>query len=343
MEKSVDSPKPLPVQPLPGAPLELTYAPPAKSRNRPAWVIAAGLFSTVLALTGVYFANRAGEHIMGLYGNYIIPAGAIIVGMAASSGYAWASWQLGVKVRRKLLLVILGLMFVSYFAAEYVEFGGARYVQTGSVVIAGTSTPTYRRIGFWEYFHRKAVNWTWKKKYSYEVAGEPLGMAGYFFVLLGIMGFCLSGLIIPAALGRKPYCELCERYMKTRNIALWPALLPTKRISKKDTEGLARQKSERDGVIEDISAKLQQAVACAQAGDSGKFLAAVAQDAAERKAASKALRRLELNLVGCPSCASGWLQPTWLAGKGNQVKRTTLPKTELTQEFIRAVQRGPTT
>jgi hypothetical protein len=55
-------------------------------------VILAGLLTTALALLGVYVLDAKGDfNIMGWHLNYVIPGGAIIVGLVASSGYGVAS------------------------------------------------------------------------------------------------------------------------------------------------------------------------------------------------------------------------------------------------------------
>ena len=198
------------------------------------WVVAAGLLTTAITLAGVYFAKeKSRENIMGWYAFHIVPVGTTLVGMGASSGYAIASWFAGVKIRRGLLGAILGLMLLSYFSADYVEFGGAQYIQNGTIVQAGKKIPTYRRIGFWEYFDLKAVNWTWEMKDSHDTQADPLGTAGYAFVLLGIVGFCFSGLIIPMAVSAKSYCNLCERFMKTQTLVCFPAIKSDAKIPKK--------------------------------------------------------------------------------------------------------------
>src|SRR5205823_6167017 len=96
-----------------------------------------------------------------------------------------------------------------------------------------------QRPGFWRMFHERAINWTWKKQYSSDTGGEPLGKAGYFFKLLGLVGFAGGGLIIPGILGAHPYCDLCERYMHVRTLAILPAGAAARKVSKKDAAALA--------------------------------------------------------------------------------------------------------
>lgn len=65
---------------------------------RAVWVVAAGLLTTAITLAGVYFAKeKSRENIMGWYVFHIVPVGATLVGMGASSGYAIASWFAGEK------------------------------------------------------------------------------------------------------------------------------------------------------------------------------------------------------------------------------------------------------
>ena len=56
-------------------------------------VLFSGLATSALTLLGIYLIDASGAdfHIMGLYADYIIPAGAMIAGVAASSGYGIAS------------------------------------------------------------------------------------------------------------------------------------------------------------------------------------------------------------------------------------------------------------
>jgi hypothetical protein len=330
--------------PVATLPLQMSYAPLQRSKNRAVWVIVAGLFTTALTLFGVGALQVYGQYnLMGLYANYVIPAGAMIVGLLASSGYAIASWKLGVKIRAKLLAWIVLLMVGSYFAAEYVQFVSlgplgipvaTRQVGTGT---ATKTITTIRRLGFWEHYHLRAVNWTWKKENSTEKDSSPLGMAGYFFVLLGIVGFAVSGLIIPFAVGQKPYCELCERYMTTRPLAVWPAMMAPRKISKKDVEALALQQSANTAALQEASARLERLVAAAQANDVLAAQKEIGQTPAERKAAEKELRRLAINLTSCPLCATGWLQPQWRASHGKKLAVTKIADLPVTQDFVRGI------
>ena len=86
-------------------------------------VLISGLATTALALVGVYVLDAKTDfHIMGWYANYILPIGAVLVGVAASSGYGLASWFSGIKITRSLLWIVLALQLAAYFATQYIGF-----------------------------------------------------------------------------------------------------------------------------------------------------------------------------------------------------------------------------
>ena len=72
-------------------PVSSSPYPPHEERSRSP-VLLCGLATTALALFGVYLLDAKTDdfHIMGWYANYILPVGAVIVGVAASSGYGIA-------------------------------------------------------------------------------------------------------------------------------------------------------------------------------------------------------------------------------------------------------------
>ena len=55
-----------------------------------------------------------------------------------------------------------------------------------------------------------------------------------FFVLLAAVWFILGGRIAPAIMLAIPYCDSCQRYMKSKVIGSLPARVPLRKIPKKD-------------------------------------------------------------------------------------------------------------
>jgi hypothetical protein len=323
-------------------PLELAYAPPAKSSHRPIWVLICGVLTSLIALAAVYFIDRSTHSsLMGWYIDYFLPVGALGVGLVASSGYGIASWRMGVKIRRGLLWAMLGLLIGCYFTAEYVEFrmrGPISIVRrmpaTGS---APGKPPIVRQLGFWEYFHRTAVNWTWTSDSTHpNEKHEPLGMWGYVFRIAGILGFVAGGAIVPVVLMKKDYCELCERYMKTRTLAVFPASIPFKKFKKSDTEATAKYGQQQQQMLQNAQARHDRMAAAAATGDLATFRDEILKNTPEKKAAAKLPRRVLVSLIRCPNCSNGYLGATMKSGQGNQVKVVQVSKKELSPEFVRA-------
>ena len=152
-----------------------------------------GLGHLGITLLGIYLLDASGAdfHIMGLYADYIIPAGAMIAGIAASSGYGIASWLTGVKITRSLLLAVLAIQVIVYFAAQYIEFSHLKLMHLNG-------TP----VGFFEYYDYVARSFAWKHDGGGH--GEPLGIWGYFFRGLEIVGFAGGSLIVPLVMLKAP-------------------------------------------------------------------------------------------------------------------------------------------
>lgn len=307
--------------------MELQYAPPAKSPSRVFPVILAGAVSTAAALIGVYLLDaRADFNIMGWHWNYVIPAGAIIVGLVASSGYGLASYFTGLKIRKGLLWTILLLQLGAYFAAQYVVFAGQ-----GPLVLRGTN----HQVTFPEYFDLVARNFAWKDEHS-DKPGEALGAAGYFFVLLEIAGFVGGSLIVPGVLMKHPYCELCQIYMKRKLLATIPASVKARKVKKKDQTATAAYTAEQQAAFEQGTAQVNELSRLAGAGDVDGFRRNLESLTSSRKAAAKLPARMTVSLVRCRGCNSGHLDAILVTGQGNQIKHKALGRFDLSPDFVAA-------
>jgi hypothetical protein len=289
-------------------------------------VLISGLVTTVLTLLGIYVLDaRTDFHIMGLYANYILPVGAILVGVAASSGYGLASWFSGVKITRSLLWLVLVLQLAAYFAAQYIEFNSRRLVHLRD------GTP----VGFIEYFDAAARAFAWKQNDG--SPGNPLGIWGYAFRGLEILGFAAGGLIVPLALRKKPYCQACQRYMRTRQLGLAPASVPVKKVKKSAAAGLAAYEAEQDQAFESGKRTVETLQQFAVNTKTADFQKALTELEMGKKAAGRLPRRFSLQLVHCSRCASGQLLVNMLVGQGKQLKQTEFARAELHPEFVRSV------
>lgn len=290
-------------------------------------VLLSGLGTTALTLLGIYLLDTKASdfHIMGWYANYVIPAGAIIVGIAASSGYGLASWFSGVKITRKLLWTVLALQFAAYFAAQYIEFINLHLVYRASG----------QPVGFFTYYDAVARSFAWKQ--SNGSMGEPLGVWGYFFRGLEVVGFVAGGLIVPLALLKAPYCPDCQRYMKTRQLAFVPASVPNRKVKKSDVAGKAAFEAEQQQALEggkQIVAAIQQ---CVAGNNAAEFRKKVAELQTRKKRTIMLPVRFSLQMIHCKRCYSGRLIAKMLIGQGKRLKHSEFASTDLHSELVREI------
>jgi hypothetical protein len=294
-------------------------------------VLQCGIITSVLALAGVYWLNKNSTdfQIMGWYANYVIPAGAIIVGLIAGSGYGIASWLTGVRISRTLLWTVVLQQTAAYVGAEYVEYRDVmgQFQQRGTVLVQTRNLPS-----FLEYYDFKARSFAWQKEHG-NGAGEPLGGWGYVFVLLGAAGFIFGGLIAPAVLYAVPFCNGCQRYMTRKVLGVLPAAVPIKKIAKKDTVAQAahaREQEEAAARAELAVTRLREAIATGNVEAFRQELAA----AGSAKQNNKLPRRVAVSLAWCRSCEGGKITLTLFSGFGNQVAQHTLAEVAVSPEFV---------
>ncbi len=302
-------------------PAILELAPPAKSGNRNILVIGCGLCTTMISLALVYLLEKyADTNVMGWYVDYCLPMGAVLVGLVATSGYGLAAWRSGLKIRRGLLVTIMVLQVGAYFAAKYTEF----FVQ-GPLVNNITGMP----INFLEYFHTTTVNMAWKDDAG--KLSEPLGGMGYLLRAGEVIGFVIGTLVSPLVLSKKPYCDLCEQYMKEMSLVLLPGST-TKAGHLFGKKAIAMTNEQ---VMEAGMTDVVELVSLATAGDASGFAAKRAALAPLRAQAKKLSRQINVQLVSCARCASGRLEIKQVETTGRHSAITKLGESPVSQQFVR--------
>lgn len=299
------------------------------------FVLQSGLITSALALAGVWWVNHhSEENIMGWYANYVIPMGAMIVGFVAGSGYALASWFTGARINRKLLMVVLLLQTICYVGAEYVEYRDVRnqWEKNGLVLKETNELPT-----FFQYYDLKAKSFTWKPEHSDQPDSEPIGtLGGYFFLLLGAVGFIGAGAIAPAILMAVPYCQTCQRYMKTRQVGLLPASVMPKKIPAMEVIAKAAYEKEQQDAAANANESVKRLCEFATAGDFESFRKEFAA-APPAKVINKLPVRAAVSLIWCKTCNTGHIIPSVMKGHGKQIQTTKLSRTDVSADFVRGL------
>jgi hypothetical protein len=291
--------------------------------------------TTALTLLGVWWLdnNATDFHIMGWYGDYVIPAGAILVGLAAGSGFGAASYLTGFRIRRGILLAVLVLQIGAYLAAQVLEFRAL--TREEPLVDAQGETLTFLR-----YYHLRAMAFAWD---DHGKPGQPLGEWGYVFVGLGVIGFVLGGVLAPAILLKAPYCEQCALYMKSRALALVPASAKGRRVSKKDAAGQAALHEEQEQAAAGARGVLARLGDLAGRGDALGIKSALGSyppRGPEARRAGRLPSRLRISLVRCRACAAGYLQPAMMTGQGRAIRVSKLDRLNLPPDAVRLMAGG---
>lgn len=274
-------------------------------------VLFGGLITTTLTMLGVYYLQMyADTHIMGWYANFVIPAGAILVGLAAGSGYGIASWLSGTKIGSVLMLTVLMLQVASYFSAQYFEY---RY-----------RFPQAPASFFPQYFDAVTRNWAWVDDNGQP--GQPFGAWGYGMRALEITGFSLGGLVAPLILMAAPYCHQCGVYMKSKELGLLPGGIEPRKIKKKETEAQAQYETEIRDAMQAGAGIVGQMFEQVAAGDPQGVARILDEHKPNKKEINKSTSRYSTKLEHCPRCGEGQLVVSLVAGQGENMS---------TEEFAR--------
>jgi hypothetical protein len=318
-------------------------------------VLIAGIVTTVLTLIGLYFIGANSDfNIMGWYLWFIVPAGAIFVGLLAASGYSVVSWLTGVKIKSWLLGAVLGIQLLAYCVAQYIEY--ADFVRVITPIqkelmampkeerVAGVNTLPLQSAGlkaklisgetptFGDYFDESARSMTFKGRSSSSSPSQPVGVLGYGALLLQLVGFVGGSLIAPLGLAAHPFCERCQRYQRGKQITLIPAAVAPKLFKKTDEVAMAAAMKQGDETLDKL-------VTLAREGRASEFKEVVRTLEGSQKEAPGLPRRYLIQVMSCPGCREGELRATLQEGTGNQQKATELAdrRTTLNPDFVKAV------
>jgi hypothetical protein len=292
----------------------------SKSQAVSPWIgpiLLAGIATTLLTLFLVW-VTQGSVNIMGWYANRIIPVGAIFVGLLAGSGYSIVIKQTGTRVGKSLIFIILGLQVIAYFLIVYLKYMSLKAMLSEDMILEGSKS-----LNFWSYFDASAQSLGFKPRYG-DGEATPLGMWGYGIKFLEIVGFCAGTLIFPLVLKGAPHCEACQRYKKTRFIALIPAMAPDRKVNKKDSGDVAAYEKEMNEAMQKAVTVQQGLLAKFAQGEILSVMPTLQELRKTMGATANSYNRLRLDLIYCPSCSDSVIKSLQLVGQGNESKTTQL-------------------
>ena len=266
---------------------------PNKPLRQPGLIVyLCGLGTSALALWLVQIANDNGENIMGWYANGIIPAGALLVGVASGLGYAIGSRLLNVKLSKAFVFGMITTAVIDYFAAQYLTYL--------SLVERLHIQP--ERYGFIDYLREISEGMSFKDRNTHE-PGSPLGMWGYCYKLLEIGGYSIGAMLPSMMVFGMPYCKNCQQYLKkhrTGHIHSPEQWAVVKKLKSKERLPTLQ------AAIQALTARANEITAPIAAAPLAETEAAVAAlDPAIQKGAAA---RITYVLKKCPRCDAHHLQ-----------------------------------
>jgi len=296
---------------------------PSKSLRQPGLIVyLCGLGTSALALWLVQIANDNGENIMGWYANGIIPAGALIVGIASGLGYAVGSRFLNVKLSKAFVFGMITTAIIDYFAAQYLTYLS---------LVERLHIPP-ERYGFIDYLREISEGMSFKSRNSGE-PGSPLGAWGYLYKLLEIGGYSVGAMLPSMMVFGMPYCKNCQQYLKKHRTGHLHAPEQWSVVKKlKSKERLPALQA----AIQALTARANQFTAPIAAAPLAETEAAVAS--LDQTIQKDAAARITYTLKKCPRCDAHHLQldlTNFTVDK--KVANTTVAKIDKTELPVPAV------
>ncbi len=254
-------------------------------------ILYGGLATSAGALFLVYLIANMGFNLMGLYWLFVVPVGAILVGLASGVGYAVMSKWTNFRASGAYLWLVVGVSLLTY--------GGSHYVTYRHVLSVNGITPD--QVSFINYMQVTTEMAEMADKDGGD-DGFTVGKFGYLLLLLEAIGFSGAAVIPLLAVSQGAYCEDCGRYMTKK----WEAF----HNSEKTTAELKGKKDEKAALIEaSMQEVLKRTLGEGEEGES-EDAAVTVIDAAKLEAwqaemspiDNKALARVHVLVKHCDAC-----------------------------------------
>jgi hypothetical protein len=174
-------------------------------------------FAGIVAAVGVVAINVLMQRaldldFLGLTLWFIVPAGALIGGLGAASGYYAAARATQTLPSRRMLIEMLAIAFSTWLLMHWVEYATLA-LSDGSLVSD--------QVHFWYYLRLRTEHMQLvieNQSHTRPDTTPELGLLGYAHELLQIAGFMLGGLFMWVTLRSHEACTPCSRYARTTKL-----------------------------------------------------------------------------------------------------------------------------
>lgn len=203
-------------------------------------ILYGGLATSACALFVVYLIANFGFNLMGLYWLFIVPVGAIIVGLISGTGYAIVSKWTNFRASGTYLWFVVGVSLLTYGASHYVTYRQVLTTYRQVIAANGGDPDQVDQLSFIDYM-RLTTESTEMADHDGDNA-FTVGKFGYLLLLLEAIGFSGAAAIPLLVASQAAYCEDCSKYM----VKKWEAF----HNSEKTTAELKGKKDEKAAMIE---------------------------------------------------------------------------------------------
>jgi hypothetical protein len=182
---------------------------PASTSARPSSlpgfiVLLAGVVTSAAVLWIVSVLADSGINVMGLYYFYLVPVGALLVGLFSGLGYAIASRKVNMTLTPRFVTSMVSISLLDYLANQYVTYGSLMERMHLSL-----------QFSFLDYLRDTCENMTFNRGEG-APPGAPIGMIGYLVKGMEVLGY-VAGATLPAkmalhSVATTPDCLKCHQY-----------------------------------------------------------------------------------------------------------------------------------
>jgi hypothetical protein len=241
-----------------------------KQVGKLAIVAAAGLFTSI-AVAIIHIVLETGKlgSLYGLMLWFVIPAGAILCGVAAASGYMVGARFTGQRPTPALLTIMLLTSLGTYLLIHWLHYHA---LNPGPAAIN-------EQISFLRYFNLEVTHQSLRTEYRGIELGQvdDVGRFGYVIAILQLLGFCSGAFANYVFLKKMDHCVKCDRYFRRKGVQ-----------SRK-----ANSEDELDAVVNQVQ----------QMFSTGQIQAALDyHDQSGERASNHLNRSSTMSLKSCPAC-----------------------------------------
>lgn len=228
-----------------------------------------GTLTSIIVVCGnAYIAQHFGINLLSISFFFVLPAGALLGGLCAASGYFLGAKWTHTQPGRWLQVSMIAIAAMAWWFARWLDYQA--YAQQADTRIFGVR----EHHTFWEFLKHDSqhTELTFSLDGQPFAAGEP-GKLGHLREALQLAGFAAGGLLCFALLANEKTCTRCRKYATAK--ALLSCASPE---------------------VFDQAIKL-----------SGVRLPNVVESA-EEALSGRPLRGLDLTSFQCPTCTAVWFR-----------------------------------